>query len=389
MLVRHVCESVERLIGPSSYAAHNPKGTGSMRRLYPLIALIAIAVSACGQPAAAPTPIPTQTPGSPTQADLGAIKAYLVERSAALKSDTLRLRQLGDEYYLLAEESRFDYRALVDTAPDRAAPLLRDARAAWLDASPRYEQIEGIVAGVPSFARFDLILDAGSSGAEGGDNIAPIDLTLPDGTLLTRPGNLFGVTESALWGTEPAFSSGAVVDIDGGGIGFGDLLPDARVLKAAADALDRQVADLSLAALAWEPTDSDAFTALVTMIPTMSECFDSWKNSRFVRGDDTAQRDFVAISRLADMIDILSSLQIIYQGVSPLIASVDADENEQLGLQLSGLRTFIADIYAQEQTGKRFTPEEADLLGAEAQNRASMLAGRITQIAARLQIELK
>ena len=49
----------------------------------------------------------------------------------------------------------------------------------------------------------------------------------------------------------------------------------------------------------------------------------------------------------------------------------------------------MADVYAQEQAGRRFTAEEADPLGAEAQNRATAITGQITQMAARLNIPLQ
>ena len=54
--------------------------------------------------------------------------------------------------------------------------------------SPVAAEAEGVVAGVPSLAEYDLILDAGASGAEGGDSVVPFDLTLPDGRVLPKPG---------------------------------------------------------------------------------------------------------------------------------------------------------------------------------------------------------
>jgi len=53
------------------------------------------------------------------------------------------------------------------------------------------------------------------------------------------------------------------------------------------------------------------------------------------------------------------------------------------------LKAFVADIYGQENDGKRFTPEEADLLGAEAQNRATAITGQVSQAAAQLNIEIQ
>ena len=56
---------------------------------------------------------------------------------------------------------------------------------------------------------------------------------------------------------------------------------------------------------------------------------------------------------------------------------------------LSDLKAFVADVHSQETGGKRFTPEEADLLGAEAQDRATAITGKITQVAGELNVELQ
>jgi len=361
-----------------------------------------LALAACGQPVTTtPTvaPAPTDAPAAPTAAqaptdvptaaaDLTAIKAYLLDQSAVLITATGAVKTASDSYYELAKAANFDYTALWADKPEEVRKAILDARTAWMAASPGYERIEGIVAGVPSLSEYDVILDAGTSAAEGGDGVVPFDLTLPDGKILEKPGNLFGVTESALWGTEPTFRAGdADLDNDGA-VGFGDTLPDANVLKGSVDALNSYATDLRASGEAWEPTEADAFTALVTMIPTMSEYFESWKNSRFVAGDASTQRDFVAISRLADIQGILGGLQIVHEGVSPLIQKVDSAQDEQIKTELADLIGFVAGVHKEEQGGKRFTPEEADTLGAEAQNRATAITGQITQLAAQLNITL-
>jgi hypothetical protein len=345
-------------------------------------------------PAAAPAAEPAAAAGAaadpaPT-ADLSGIQDYLGERIQALGASTAALKQAADRYYELAAASEFDYAALWQEQQPAVIETITTAREAWMQASPQYEQMEGIVAGVPALAAFDVILDAGGSGADDPENAAPIDLQLPDGRTLERPGNLFGVIESTLWGTFPAFTAPDVTaDWDGdGAITFGETLPDANVLKAGVDALDEQVTNLALAAADWQPTLSDAFTALVVMTPTMSEYFGSWRDSRFVSGDASTQRDFVAISRLADMTDILGGLQVVYAQVQPLAASRDAAQAEQVATGLADLRAFVAGIYAEEQEGRQFTPEEADLLGAEAQNRATAVTGQISQLAALLAVPL-
>jgi hypothetical protein len=97
----------------------------------------------------------------------------------------------------------------------------------------------------------------------------------------------------------------------------------------------------------------------------------------------------VAISRLLDIQNILSSLQVVYAGIKPLVIEVEANQATQIEQSLDDLKAFVAGVYQQEQEGKRFTAEEADLLGAESQNRASAIAGQVAQVAAQLNIPVE
>lgn len=390
---------------PGSYLSHLGLNLSlQLRSSLTILLLIALALSGCVavQPAdtapetttesSAETPAPSEEAAAEeTAVDLTAVKGYLVDQATALKESSTTLKSHADAYYQLAEAAGFDYAALWEADAATVTAELEAARAAWMEASPLYEQMEGIVAGTPSLASYDVILDAGASGDEDPENAVPFDLTLPNGEVLAKPGNLFGVTESTLWGTFPAYTVADVeADWDGNGtIEFGETLPDANVLKAGADALDSYAGELLAAAEAWQPTTADAFTALVVMVPTMNEYFGSWRDSRFVTGETSTQRDFVAISRLSDIQDILGGLEIVYAQLLPLVETADADQAAQIATDLSGLRAFVADIYAQEQGGKRFTPEEADLLGAEAQDRATSITGRISQMAAQLGVEIE
>jgi hypothetical protein len=317
---------------------------------------------------------------------LSGIKSYLAEKAEALATSSNDLKIVSNHYYDLAQAANFDYAELWSAQAADVSTTLETAKAAWKKASPLYEQMEGIVAGTPSLADYDVILDAGSA-----DNAVPFDLILPDGRVLSKPGNLFGITESTLWGTYADYTIADVAaDLDSDGqVEFGESLPEANVLKAGADALNQYALELQTAVSQWEPTESDAFTALVVMTPTMSEYFNSWKSSRFVVGATSTQRDFVAISRLADIQDILGSLQVVYGGVKPLAVNADPAQAAQVEQGLSDLKAFVADVYAKEQSGQKFTAEEADLLGAEAQNRATAIAGQVSQLAAQLNIKLE
>lgn len=351
-----------------------------------VIFIFLLILSACA-PAKVETPV---VQDSRSAIDLSGIKTYLVDKSSQLTAGSKSLKEASDTYYQFAESSGFDYRAMWESNPTGVGAALNDAKSSWLKASPLYEQMEGIVAGTPSLADFDVILDAGASGEDDPENAVPFDLTLPDGRVLPKPGNLFGVLESTLWGTYAGYTSGIEADLDANGVvDFGEKLPDANVLKASADAFEKYTTELGTASSVWKPTESDAFTALVVMVPTMSEYFNSWKNSRFILGEVSQQRDFVVISRLSDIQNILGSLQIVYGEVKPLVASADVAQATQIEQSLANLKSFVADVYIKEQNGYRYAPEEADVLGAEAQNRATAIAGQIAQIAAKLNIKIE
>jgi hypothetical protein len=96
----------------------------------------------------------------------------------------------------------------------------------------------------------------------------------------------------------------------------------------------------------------------------------------------------VVISRLSDIQDILGSLQVIYDGVSPLVESANAEQHEQISQGLTDLKAYVADLYEQELDGRQFTAEEADFYGSEAQDRATAITGQVAQAAALLNIEL-
>jgi len=178
-------------------------------------------------------------------------------------------------------------------------------------------------------------------------------------------------------------------DLDNNGrVDFGEVLPDANVLLAAATDMHKNAEALAEAAQAWQPTSGDAFTALAVMTPTMNEYFDAWKQSRFVSGDAATETAFVASSRLADITGILSGLDVIYRNVEPLVAAQDHAISEQIGTGLADLQAFVNDVRTQEQNGKRFTAEEADLLGSQAQSQATAIAGQVAQAAARLGVEV-
>jgi hypothetical protein len=368
------------------------------RLALPLALALPLGLISCGQapvspaaPAATAVPAPAAPATTAPVANLAGVKSYLTQKTTDFTEATAKLRADSDRYYELAKAANFDYAALWKDQRPQVTQAVQQVRGDWVITSPLYEQMEGIVAGTPSLVQYDVILDAGASALESTDDAVPFDLTLPDGRVLPKPGNLFAVTESTLWGTDPEYIvPNLPADYDGDGKpGFGEWLPDANVLKGGADALDKYANELRTAAGAWQPTDSEAFSALVGNVPTVSDFFAAWKESRFVAGEKSTRRDFVVVSRLSDIVDNISSWQVIYQDLSPAVRAVDQAQDQQIAEGLGDLKAFVGDLYAQEQSGKRYTPEEADLLSAEAQNRATAISGQIAQVAAKLNIPLQ
>ena len=373
---------------------------GSLLRLGALALLglgLGLGFAACGgddstsAPAAATTGAQTAT-GPVSAAQLAGVKSFLGEHTDRLAGFTDEFNELATRYFDLAEAEDFDPEALWAEEAEAVGPLLEQMKAAWIEGNPYYERVEGIVAGTPSLAEFDVILDAGSSAAEDPESAVPFDLTLPDGTTLEQPGNLFNLTEGALWGTLPEAIGhpGAPADLDGDGKQeFGEVLPDPGLLLAASETFDSYAKQLDAAGEDWDPTASDAFTAVVVMVPTMSEYFGQWKDSRFVAGKAASAESFNVVSRLSDIRDILTGLEVIYEGVQPAVGRIDEAKAAQTGRELSDLRGFIAQLHDREQAGKRFTPEQADTLGTEAQERATAIAGQVSQAAAQLGVTIE
>ena len=214
--------------------------------------LLAItAVSGALGALAATSAVAEPTRAQPEGTNLAPVKTYLLEHTALLQGFTKDFQKLADRYYALAKGAGFDYPAMWAAKRGQVAPLLRSLKAEWIDGNPLYERVEGIVAGTPSLSAYDVIIDAGSSYAEDPASAVPFDLDLPDGRVLRKPGNFYNVTEGLLWGTLPV-AKGVRADLDRDGkVEFGEVLPDANVLKAAADGFVVYAGKLDRSARAW------------------------------------------------------------------------------------------------------------------------------------------
>ena len=325
--------------------------------------------------------------------DLDAVKSYALENAAQMQVATAALADVSQRYYdLVQEAAKADgdpYARVWDENQEEVHALVVEARDLWLEASTFYELDEGIVAGVPSLAHFDVWIDAGPPGSEDPEEALQWQLELPDGRVLESPGNFFhNLLEPTLWGTIPEFT-GLTVDLDGdGAIAVGEALPEANMLLGATQGLDDATLEMQAAIQDWDPTLEDALTALVTMIPTMNEYFEQWKESVFVSGSESEAESFIAVSRLLDIKGILAGLSFTYDNIAVLVADSDSQLDQQIRTDFDTLIAYVDDLYGQEQGGVQFSPEEADLFGTEAQDLATALAALVAQAASDLNVTL-
>jgi hypothetical protein len=356
--------------------------------MMPALAIGALLLAGCGSSNDDKT-TPTPAAAQPS-ANLAPIKHYLLEHTTKLKTDTATLRQEAEAYYAMAKEANFDYSKLLETRRADVQKFIKGAQQGFANANPAYEQMEGVVAGVPSLADYDVIIDAGGDASDP-ENAVPFSIKTPDGRTFKQPGNFNYLIETSIFGTEPKFAAkGIKPDLDGDGkVEFGEAMPDANFYVATARDFETQANELDAASRKWTPTPQDAFTALVVMTPTMSEYFEAWKNSRFVAGDKATEKAFVVASRLQDIADILGGLDLVYASVKPQIASVSSAQAEQTGQSLKQLHDFAAKLRDEESGGRKFTADEAETLGSDAQGRAEAIAGQISQAAGKLKIPLE
>src|SRR3954447_23615279 len=113
-----------------------------MMRVLISAAVAALALAACGgsDDKADGTPAPAKA----KQADLGAIKAYLLAHTERLKQSTAQLRTDAEAYYALAESADFDYARLLDEKRPDVAAAVKKIQDDHVRANPDYEEMEGV-----------------------------------------------------------------------------------------------------------------------------------------------------------------------------------------------------------------------------------------------------
>jgi hypothetical protein len=344
---------------------------------------------ACGGQAGESVSIVEPTAAPANAADLAAVKQYTLDNAQKMKAGSAALAQTAKAYYDLLASHDFNYEAAWNADAATLTQLVADLKAHWLTASTHYELDEGIIAGVPSLAFYDVWIDAGPSAEENPAEAYEWTLELPNGRSLPSPGNFFhSLLEPIIWGTRADFV-GLPADLDADGVAeLGEVLPEANVLLAAAEGLDGATDEMIAAVEQWQPTLSDVFTALVVMIPTMNEYFEQWKLSTYIAGENAQETAFVGASRLFDINGILNGLDVTYDNIAAQVEATDPALNGQIDDGFADLRAYVGDLYQQELDGTRFTAEQADLFGSEAQAKATALTGQVSQAAALLNVEI-
>ncbi|MEL7612531.1 imelysin family protein [Vreelandella titanicae] len=321
------------------------------------------------------------------QQGLEAVKQFTLTHNAQLIDKASELLDAVETYAEVIAAHDGDYAAAWQAEGSTLAVTIQEIREVWLDTSNEYEAIEGIVAGIPETAKYDLILDAGNPGSADED-VAEYDLTLPGGSVLERPGNLFhGITEPMFWGTEPEHVM-LDADLDGNGtITRGEVLFDANLALGATQAIVYWSRELEQDMSAWVPNRDDAFTAVVTMTPTVGDYFGEWKESQFIDGEIGA---FAAQSRLVDVQGIMGGCRkMYYEAISPVVAGSDAALDASIRHGFEDLLQLVEETYQREQTGERFTAEEADALGNDAQDIADRIVAMVLQAAAKNDVTIR
>jgi hypothetical protein len=361
-----------------------------MRRYFTLLVVGCLTLVGCGGDDKTSETTPKATPSAAAAADLAPIKDYLLEHTDRLVTSTEQLQRDAQAYYDLAEAAGFDYAKLLTENRQAVAIAVKTLQADHIQANPAYEEMEGVVAGVPSLADYDVIIDAGADGSDP-ENAVPFSLKTKSGKEFKQPGNFFALVETSVFGTEAKFTAANVQpDLDGDGkVTFPEALPDADFLLTATTEFVKYAKELDTSAKQWDPTLEDAYTAVVVMTPTMSEYFEAWKNSRFVAGSGAAEKGFVATSRLSDIRDILGGIVLIYESIQPSVEKVNADQAQQTKTDLAKLHQFAGRLLSEEEGGKTFTASDADTLGSEAQRNAEAIAGQVSQAAGQLGLKLE
>ena len=335
----------------------------------------------------------TAAPASPAQrANLAPTKSYLLEHTTKLRGFTGQFQRPGQPLLRAREGRRLRLRrALGRRSARRSRRILARSKALWIDGNPYYERVEGVVAGTPSLAVYDVILDAGSSAKEDPASAVPFDLKLADGRVLRKPGNLFNLTEGMLWGTRPEYTAkGVKADLDGDG--------KSRVRRGASRCGRLQGVGGRIRALRGQARPLCARLEADGIGRVHGRRRDGPDDERVLRAMEGVslrpRRQGARATRSTSSRGSPTSGTSSAGSESSTRASgrrsptVDPQQAAQTKRELDSLWGYVAKLRKQETAGRRFTPEQADSLGRTAQERATAIAGQVTQAAARLKVKI-
>ncbi|MEP6937750.1 MAG: imelysin family protein [Chthoniobacterales bacterium] len=328
--------------------------------------------------------LPQTSAGKQATAD---VKSYLLGALMKIEVAADAFVRDATAYDALVQARNGDPLQAFATSPAEVTRLVESLREEYkaMD-SFGYETIEGIVAGVPALADFDVYLDSGvpKDQAGGGTPVAPVILALPRGGKIDHKGCLFTyLIEPMLWGSNAKLVIAADLDHDGK-IGAHESLPRADALLAVATDVRAKIDELHKAAIAWQPATPDYFAAIITMTPTLSGYFDDWKDSRF----GATSGKFTAVSRVSDMRGIMSSVAILYRAVQQEVAGKDPALASSIERGFDGILAFIDRVERREKkAGTEMTAAEVDELGEQAKQKADKLVPQVEQAAAILELQ--
>jgi hypothetical protein len=357
----------------------------SFRHLTVLSALTVASVLAAVAPTAVQAaPAPAAPPPPADIADQAGVKQYLV---ATL---TRTLRAAGDlkgqaRAYADLCKAHGSAAGAAQAQPQKVADLIAALRDSYqrID-SFGYEYVEGIVAGVPSLAHYDVELDSGvaAQGAGPDDAVAPVVIKAP-GVTLDREGSLNNMLlEPTTFGTHDKFTAGSAT-LPGFDKPVG--LPHPGLIVALADYAVDGYTRLLHDAKAWQPNDADCFQVLENMTPTLADYFEEWKETRTHGGVAPGGR-FVAVSRVSDMRGIMSSVRLTWLALRAKVQAKDAALAQSITDGYDQILAFI-DTVDRRDAAQKLSVEAIDALGMQARDKADKLTVQATQAAALLGIK--
>jgi hypothetical protein len=320
----------------------------------------------------------------PPVAGTDGLKNYLLSSLKDIQQASADLKVSATEYRALVTQNDNSPEEAAKAKPEQVAALIKKMRDAYgrID-SFGYEYIEGIVAGVPSLAKFDVELDSGVPAKGAAADAAVADVKIKAGDLtIDKEGSLNNwLIEATVFGTNPRFTKGSAKLP-----GFSEAvnLPNADLVGALADYAVAAYARLGKEAEAWKPSDRDCFQVLATMTPTLADYFEEWKESK--KGT-TAGGRFVAVTRLSDMRGIMSSTRLTWLAVQAKVGTKDQALSKKISEGYDKILSFI-DTLEQRDKKTPLTVESIDALGTEAKELADKLTVQAVQAAALLGIEV-